>query len=148
MDAGKKIKSTAVVAVALMVVLASQLYPRYHFTKYSGIDLPAFSLAIKWSSDTDDFFAAFLVPPGSVEELVGKEVRGKAWRNDTLDIKLRPTRRNVPFFDILGNELSSPDSSRWFVARFRQRDPGGYLQKGYAVIAYPSKGLIFISAGD
>lgn len=143
----KQAKFVGVVTIASIVVFASQWYPRYSFYKYAGFKLPAISIAVKWSSDQQDFFAAYLTTPGSARRFIEQDQIGGEWRNDTLNVKLSPTHRNVPFFDLNGYELIRPDRGRWFHANIRKLDPKKHLHKGFAVIVYPDKGLIYISAG-
>jgi len=141
------IKISAGIIIALIVIVASQWYPKYSFAKHAGFKLPPLSVAVKWHSDQQDFFAAFLTTPSSARRFIQKSHLGKEWRNDHLDVKLSPTHRNVPFFDLNGYELIRHEKDRWFHTNIRKLDSRKHLHRGYAVIVYPDKGLIYISVG-
>ena len=145
---GQKGKLIAGLVIAFIVIVASQAYPKNMFSKYTGLSLPILSIAVKWYSDDDDLYAAFLASPAAARKLITRNRPGKEWRNDTLNVRLSPTHRNVPFFDIMGNELIRSDKERWFLAHIRKLDSRRSLHKGYAIIVYPEKGVIKISAGE
>ena len=141
-------KTVAGILIVLVVLVGYQWYPKYSFTKYTGFKLPTMSVAVKWSSDSDEFFAAFQTTPSSARKFIERPFGGKEWRNDTLNVKLSATHGNVPFFDLMGNELTKKDTTRWFRTSIRKLDPNRHLHRGYAVIVYPDKGRIYITAGD
>lgn len=141
-------KITGLILIVVLMITIYQWYPRHAFNKYTGFKIPAASVAIKWDSDLDYFFCAFLTTPNAAKKFIERPFFGKEWRNDTLDVKLSPTHGNVPFFDLMGYELTNPDKERWFYTNIRKLDPRRYLHRGYAVIVYPNKGLIYITAGD
>ena len=144
-----KVKVLLGVAVALLLVVAPQVYPRSQFTKITGLHLPKMSLAVKWSSELDDFFAVFLTTPESAHNLLLQPGvwPGKPWRNDTLHVAVYSSRRNVPFFDLHTNALMSPDDSRWFLENIVKKSTNNYILRGAVVVVYPEQGLIFINAG-
>lgn len=136
------------ILIAVVVVVAYQWYPKYSFTKYTGFKLPTLSVSVKWSSGVDDFFAVFQTTPSSARKFIERPFFGEEWRNDTLEVRLSPTHGNVPFFDLMGYELTRADKDRWFRTKIRKLDQRKYLSKGYAVIVYPDKGRIYITAED
>lgn len=141
-------KIVAVIALTIVMIVAYQWYPKCKFTNYTGFKLPTLSVAVKWDSGQEDFFAAFQTTPSSARGFIERPFGGKEWRNDTLNVKLSATHGNVPFFDLMGDELTRKDSDRWFRTRIRKLDSNRHLHRGYAVIVYPDKGRIYITAGD
>jgi len=147
--AATTIKAYFGVALALLIVVATQVYSRSQFTKHTGLHLPTMALAVKWHSGLDDFFAAFLTTPESARNLMLQTGAwsGKEWRNDTLKLNVYSARRNVPFFDLDADALTSPDHSRWFLENIVRKSANDYVLKGAIVVVYPEQGLIFINAG-
>lgn len=144
-----KIKAILGATAILAIVAATQIYPRTQFTKQTGLHIPAMALAVKWHSGLDDFFAAFLTTPESARNLMLQTGAwpGKEWRNDTLKLNVYSARRNVPFFDLDADALTSTDHSRWFLANIVRKSANDYVLKGAIVVVYPEQGLIFINAG-
>ena len=144
-----KIKAILGATAVLAIVAATQIYPRTQFTKQTGLRIPVMSLAVKWQSGLDDFFAVFLTTPDSVRDFMRQPSAWprKEWRNDTLKLNVYSARRNVPFFDLDGDALKAPDDARWFLENIVRKSVNDYVLKGAIVVAYPEQGLIFINAG-